>query len=75
MIVDRDQELLIELEGGGELDHRLPHTVQELSEDWGELPIVGRQVAVPEGQTRGWEEEDNRGRVGEEKQEREGETR
>ena len=33
MIVESDQELLVELEGRGELNHHLPHTLKELGED------------------------------------------
>ena len=48
MIVESDQELLIELEGCGELDHHLPHTLQELGEDRGRLTHIPRQVTIPE---------------------------
>lgn len=45
--MDGHQELLVELEGGGELDQRLPDTVQELSEDWRKVPTVSREVTAP----------------------------
>lgn len=32
--MERDEEVLIELEGSGQLHHDLPHTLQELREDW-----------------------------------------
>ena len=48
MIMKGDQELLIELEGRGELDHHLPHTLQELGEDGGRLTHIPSQVTIPE---------------------------
>lgn len=47
VIVESDQELLVELEGRWELDHHLPHTLQELGEDWGRLAHIPRQVTIP----------------------------
>ena len=49
MVMEGEQEVLVELEGGWELDHHLPHTVQELGEDGGRLSGVSSQMAVPGG--------------------------
>lgn len=34
MVVQRQEEALVELEGARVLVHQLPHTLQELSENW-----------------------------------------
>ena len=47
--MQRKQEVLVELEGSGELHHDLPHTLQELGEDGGGVPGVSGQVPTPGG--------------------------
>ena len=56
-----EQEVLVELEGGGELEHHLPHTLQELREDGRGVSGVSSQVPIPGGGRRG---EEGRGEEG-----------
>ena len=49
MIMELQEESFIELECTGELLRQLPHTVNELGEDWGELTRFIRNQATPAG--------------------------
>lgn len=42
VMVEGDEEVLVELEGGGKLDRHLIHTVQELCEDWRRVTNIAR---------------------------------
>ena len=50
MVVERNQEVLVELEGGGHLHHHLPHALQELGEDGAGFLLLYHRMATP-GQT------------------------
>ena len=47
MVMEGNQEVLVELKSCGKLDHNLPHTVQELCENWGRLTDITSQVTTP----------------------------
>ncbi len=47
VVVNGDEEMLVELESRGKLNHQLPNTIQELSEDWGCLSSISGQVTTP----------------------------
>ena len=50
VVVERNQEVLVELEGGGHLHHHLPHALQELGEDGAGFLLLHHHMATP-GQT------------------------
>ena len=50
VVVEGDQKVFVELEGGGELLSHLPHTVQELSEDWRRLLLLHHCVSTSLGE-------------------------
>ena len=50
MVVESDEKVFVELEGGGELQGDLPHAVQELGEDRRSLLLLHHSVSTPLGE-------------------------